>query len=143
MKRYPIVTAALAASYWTTAQTPSPPISPTFDVASVKANKSGGRGGMRPQPSGLVATNLNVKFLIQDAYSVEDFQVAGGPAWIENDRYDITAKANGQITNEQRKLMLQSLLADRFRLQLHRETKELPVYALVASKGGLKLHDAD
>lgn len=121
-----------------------PPATPlAFEVVSVKANKSGGgRGGMRPQPTGIVITNLNLKFIIQDAFSVEDFQISGGPNWIENERYDIAAKAKGPITTEQRKLMVQTLLADRFHLSHHRETKEYPVYALVVNKNGPKLHPA-
>ena len=65
-----------------------------------------------------------------------------GPGWIQSERYDISAKTAGSASNEQLKLMLQALLASRFKLALHREKKELPVYALVVGKHGSKLQAA-
>ncbi len=76
---------------------------------------------------------------MQNAYTLQPFQIAGGPAWIESERYEIDAKAAGNPSRAQIFLMLQSLLEDRFQLHVHRETKELPVYALVPTKSGLKL----
>jgi uncharacterized protein (TIGR03435 family) len=77
------------------------------------------------------------------AYFVHDFQVSGGPGWINSDRYDIEAKADAPpaFNQEYRTLQLrrmQTLLQDRFKLALHRETKELPVYELTVAKGGPK-----
>ena len=76
---------------------------------------------------------------MQNAYTVQPFQIVGGPAWIDSERYAIEAKADGNASRAQMFLMLQSLLEDRFQLKIHRETRELPVYALVPARGGLKL----
>jgi uncharacterized protein (TIGR03435 family) len=74
------------------------------------------------------------------AYNLQDFQISGGPGWIKSERYDIDAKAEGNPPRRQIEgPMLQALLKDRFQLRLHRETKELPVFGLVAAKGGLRL----
>jgi uncharacterized protein (TIGR03435 family) len=80
--------------------------------------------------------------LIRFAYNLDDAQISGGPSWIDSDRYDIVAKGDGNPGTDQLREMLQKLLADRFSLKLHRESKELPVYALVAAKGGSKLKEA-
>ena len=125
-----------------------------FEVASVKHHE-GGDGSMRmdgPDPSQYVATNLPVKLLIEVAYGVKDFQVSGGPSWIESERFDINAKVDDSTAerlrnlslDEQRAqkfLMLQTLLADRFKLQISRVSKELPADALVVVKNGPKLKE--
>jgi uncharacterized protein (TIGR03435 family) len=77
--------------------------------------------------------------LIQRAYSVQGFQVVGGPSWISTDGYDIEAKPEGSTDQKRMWLMLQTLLADRFKLSMHRETRDLPVYDLQAVKSGPKL----
>jgi uncharacterized protein (TIGR03435 family) len=77
--------------------------------------------------------------LIKSAYHVQDFQVVGGPAWLNEDGFDIEAKGDPNATRAQIMLMLQSLLEDRFGLKYHRETRELPVYALTVARGGAKL----
>jgi uncharacterized protein (TIGR03435 family) len=117
--------------------------SPRFAVASVK------RGldwtlevpmGVGPRPGGrLTTTNAPLTILIQRAYGVEAHQIIGGPAWINSDGYDIDAKPETNTDQKQMWLMLQTLLTDRFKLTLHRETREFPVYALTATKGGPKL----
>jgi len=76
---------------------------------------------------------------MQSAYGLQEFQVVGGPRWIDSDGYNIEAKAEGCASKSQIRLMLQSLFEDRFNLKAHRETKELPSYALIAAKGGAKL----
>jgi uncharacterized protein (TIGR03435 family) len=84
--------------------------------------------------------NFSTQLLIQRAYDVESFQIAGAPGWIKSDHYDIIAKADDNLTSEQvAGPVLQTLLEDRFKLKIHRETKELPVYALTVAKNGLKL----
>ena len=130
---------ALATVIQVRAQTPTPAPSPTFDVASVKPNKSGGMGvRIMFQPGGrFTAENISLKFLIRMAYNIQDFQISGGPPWINSDRYDIEAKAEGgpqgdmrTMTEEQRnadmerrRQMVQALLADRFKLTLHKGIK--------------------
>jgi uncharacterized protein (TIGR03435 family) len=111
---------------------------PQFEVASVKPSFSGGIQNVRPLPGRLTA-DASLRLLIQYAYGVQPFQVVDAAGWLQSGRYEIDAKADGNATRNQMFLMLQSLLEARFRLKIHRETKEMPVYALVAAKGGLKL----
>ncbi|MCU1238332.1 MAG: peptidase BlaR1 [Candidatus Solibacter sp.] len=114
---------------------------PAFQAASIKPNTAANPWGMmlRPQPGGrLVSENAPLLMLIQNAYAVQAFQVVGGPAWMNTVGYDLDAKPEGATDRKQMWLMLQTLLADRFKLALHREKRELPVYALTVGKGGLK-----
>ena len=138
-----LVCAALAAGLLS-AQT-----RPAFDVVSIKPNKSVDRRfGIVPSPGGLVrATNATLRQLINAAYGTPDFRIvfsagAGNTGWITSDRFDIEAKASGDPPRAELQLMLQSLLADRFKLVLHRETRETPTYDLVAAKGGPKFKEA-
>ena len=77
---------------------------------------------------------------IVEAYGLKYYQVSGGPRWLNSDHFDISARAPGDtpLTNDQLKQMLQALLADRFRLGVHRETKEMAVYSMTVAKGGPK-----
>jgi uncharacterized protein (TIGR03435 family) len=118
---------------------------PSFEVASVKPNKSAdARVMVGMQPGGrYTATNVPLRMLIRQAYDVQDSQVVGGPDWIGSDRFDVTAKApdgeSGQSPGELMRLMVQSLLADRFSLVLHTETREMPVYSLVVARSDGRL----
>lgn len=112
---------------------------PQFEVASIKAAAPDARGTfVRMAPGGrLNINNMPLKEIIVMAWRVQPYQVSGGPAWIDSVRYDITAKPDHSPKEGEISLMLQSLLADRFLLKFHRETKELPIYALVvADKNG-------
>jgi uncharacterized protein (TIGR03435 family) len=130
------------------AQAPaSPPNSLKFEVATLKASPAGGRGGgIRPAPGGerYQATNVPLRLLIMVAYRVKADQVTGGPSWMDTDTWDMNAKAERPSNVEELHVMLQNLLSERFHLQFHRETKELPVYALSVDKGGPKMqpHEA-
>jgi uncharacterized protein (TIGR03435 family) len=106
---------------------------PAFEVASVKPNKSEQRGGFfRFLPGGqFTATNVSLRALIRLAYVLQEFQVFGGPNWVDSDHFDIVAKTEGSPSPEQVRLMMRALLAERFKLTVHNETKELPIYALV------------
>jgi uncharacterized protein (TIGR03435 family) len=122
-----------------------------FEVASVKSNHSGNdRSVFHYTSERLTATDMTTKDLIQLAYFAQDFQLPKGPEWINSARYDIDAKVPDPIAEKLRKLnqvqqadpiglMLQSLLADRFKLKVRHVTKEMPVYALVVAKGGSRL----
>jgi uncharacterized protein (TIGR03435 family) len=116
---------------------------PSFDVVSIKANNSGTgflRIGGQPAAGRFVATNATVEMLIAWAYRVQNYQLSGGPAWITADTFDIEARSDrGALTPDEMASMVQSLLADRFRLKIHRETTEGSVYALVVGKNGLKM----
>src|SRR6266700_2945581 len=85
------------------------------------------------------ASATTLKFLLEWAYGIQPSQHLGGPSWIGTDRYDIAAKAEGNATDEQIKLMVQTLLADRFMLKLHHERKALPVYVISVGKTAPKL----
>jgi len=85
-------------------------------------------------------TNFSLRQLILSAYGVQDYQISGDPPWLGSGHYDIQAKAQGHISVKQMEgPMLRTLLEDRFKLTLHRETRQLPVYELTVVKGGLKL----
>ncbi len=120
---------------------------PSFEVASVKVNTIGNMQSVpqNPQPGGRVTlTNRTLRFLVQFAYSpfespLHDLQIAGGPDWAESDRFDITAKMPGNPmpgieTANLARLMLRTLLAERFGLRVRTESRELPVYALVVGR---------
>jgi len=119
-----------------------------FEAASIKPSAPMEMGrvnvGVQMLPGGRISmSGVTAKNLIQQAYGVREFQIVGGPGWLGLERYDITAKPEGAATQDQVKVMMQALLADRFKLQFHRETKELPTYALVVAKGGPKFHESE
>jgi bla regulator protein BlaR1 len=130
---------------------PSGPL-PSFEVASIKLAPPGGRGHgfQMPDPGRFRTINASPKLMIQFAYNLKDFQLMGGPNWTDSKEYDIDAKVSdeevaamakmpGDQGREQLRLMMRSLLADRFKLTVSHEAKELPIYALVVAKGGPKL----
>jgi uncharacterized protein (TIGR03435 family) len=123
------------------AQAPEP--LPSFEVASIKQNKSGEASNfIRRQPGGRFnAQNMTARTLITFAYQLQGFQLEGGPGWLTSDRWDIVAKAEGDPPPvppggppDPLMLMLRSLLAERFKLVMHGETKEMPIYSLVLAR---------
>ena len=144
----------LAGGVWL-AQPPVGEPLPQFEVASVKPNKSGDwRVMMSIQPGGrMTATNATLSMLIRNAYQLQDFQIIGGPGWMTSDHFDINAKAPddalgdpfradelGQPSRGQ--LMLRALLAERFKLDVHTENREMPIYALNLARSDGKLGPA-
>jgi uncharacterized protein (TIGR03435 family) len=121
------------------------PVSPKeFDVVSVKPSAPDEHNSFmfRPLPGGIRAAGVPLKMLIMQSYDVKAFQVSGGPDWIKTERWDVLAKvdgAEGQIPLAQMRPLLQAMMAGRFSLKVHRETKEMPVYALSVEKNGSKL----
>jgi uncharacterized protein (TIGR03435 family) len=117
---------------------------PEFEVASIKPHKSDDRRVMiSPSPGGrFSAGGATLRMLITVAYRIQDYQISGALSWMSSDRYDVVAKTE-EGSNSKWMECLQSLLEDRFKLTVHRETKELPVYALVVAKGGPKLHEVE
>jgi uncharacterized protein (TIGR03435 family) len=121
---------------------------PSFEVASVKPSGPDDRLMYRLQPGGrYIATGLTLKTLISNAYAVPEFRISDGPGWRDSDKFNIEAKVGVALppwpdSNKQLNLMLQSLLEERFKLAFHRETREEPVYELVAAKGVAKLKTA-
>jgi uncharacterized protein (TIGR03435 family) len=118
------------------AQLPADIANPTFDVVSVKPNKStdsGNRWGRHPG-GGWFMINMTAGFLIRQAYPTKVEEVVGAPAWAISDRFDVDARATFVPTVEQERLMLRALLADRFKLAAHYETQERPIYNLVVAR---------
>ncbi|MDR3698098.1 MAG: TIGR03435 family protein [Candidatus Sulfopaludibacter sp.] len=126
----------------------------TFDAASVKQATlpgAGGRGRVMFAPtSGGPGTNdpgrihypyTSLKALLMSAYDVKDFQISG-PEWLDTEGFDITATMPPETTQEQFRVMLQNLLAERFKMTSHRETRELPMYSLTVAKGGPKMRES-
>jgi len=114
----------------------------TFEVASVKLNKSGRNPGSTSRSGGqLVFENTSLRECIAIAYGISpdrDYALTG-PSWIDTERYDIVAKVPAETPRPQVLRMLQSLLAERFQLRLHRENKDLRVYLLTVARTGAKL----
>jgi uncharacterized protein (TIGR03435 family) len=114
----------------------------TFDVATIRpSDPAMQNGGIKPLPggNGYMTQNVPVKLMISLMYEVPMRQIIGCPDWLNTDRYDIEAKADGSYSKDDLHLMFQSLLADRFNLKFHKETKEGPVYALTVDKAGSKM----
>lgn len=114
----------------------------TFEVSSVKRSTSTSNNyGVRFSPGGLTA-DAPLRYVIQFAYHIRDFQLSGGPAWLESERYDISAKTDSKSTPDQILLMLQSLLEDRFGLKVHRGSEQRTALLMTPAKGGLKLSES-
>jgi len=112
-----------------------------FEVASVKpaASNQYVPAEVGPQAFRMVPSLADA---ILWAYEIHTYQLSGGPAWLHRDYYQIEARAQASATRKEMREMLQSLLADRFKLKLHRETRVMPIYALVVGKSGPKLESA-
>ncbi|HEY4840211.1 MAG TPA: TIGR03435 family protein [Candidatus Acidoferrales bacterium] len=128
-----------------------------YDVASIKPSPPPTGGGMmvgmRETPDGLVATNVPLLFLVQSAYTVDRPQISGAPSWLNSDRYDVDARMDSSVVDALEKLtvderkvarrkMLQALLADRMKLVVHHDSKEVTIFSLVIAKNGPKLQES-
>ncbi|MGH9240172.1 MAG: TIGR03435 family protein [Vicinamibacterales bacterium] len=110
---------------------------PAFEVASIKLNTSGATAqSSRIAKGSVVTTNVRVRGLLVSAYSIRPERIVGAPSWIDQERFDITARAPVDTPDSQLRLMLRTLLVDRFRLVARNEVRELPVYALVVDRTG-------
>jgi uncharacterized protein (TIGR03435 family) len=129
---------------WSQSRSASPPQS--FDVASIKPNKSGEpTSSIRPGLHGrFVAVNATLAELVIWAYPIPAYRLEGGPGWVRSDRFDINAKADAEenTTFELFQTRLQHLLGDRFHLAVHTEMREFPQFALVLSKNGPKFAES-
>jgi uncharacterized protein (TIGR03435 family) len=115
---------------------------PVFDVAVIKPSEAGSAGkGIRVQGRQLSTLNFTATDMITFAYGLQVRQITGAPAWLESEKYNLTAKpaGEGQPNTKQWKIMLQKMLADRFQLTFHHDKKELSVYAITVGKNGPKL----
>jgi uncharacterized protein (TIGR03435 family) len=111
-----------------------------FEAATIKPSKEAfGSSHWNSHPGIMMLAGDTLKGLICIAYHLKDNQVSGGPKWLEGDRFDINAKAEGPADDPQMLKMLQALLADRFQLVFHHEEKIASAYGLVVTKNGLKI----
>jgi uncharacterized protein (TIGR03435 family) len=159
----PVATAIVAAALFIAAVAPlravrqgqapldsgqQPPLA--FDTASVKPNKSGAEERyirIDPRGGSLTVVNLQLRALITFAYQIQSFQLEGGPDWIASDRFDILGKPEREVPSsgaffggqDPLRMMLRTLLADRFKLMMHKETKELPIFELVLARSDGRL----
>jgi uncharacterized protein (TIGR03435 family) len=117
-----------------------------FEVASIKPTQPGAeQGGLHPAPGGrrYVGSNWVLRNYLSVAYQVKPEQIRGGPGWIDTKSYDLNAEAAQASSFQDLHIMLQNLLTERFKLQFHRETKEMSAYVMTLDKGGpknLKVH---
>src|ERR1039458_9272949 len=124
---------------------PAAPASLAFEVATVEPSNpmaARGKSGITVDPGRMSARRVSLKELVFEAYNVPYYQISGGPAWLDSEQYDIDAKAETPATRDQMRLMLSTLLAGRFKLTIHREFKEMRVYALTVAKNGPLIHEA-
>jgi uncharacterized protein (TIGR03435 family) len=139
----PVVIGALANAPVLRAQAqPITDSTPRFDVVSIKRNTDGagvGTGARRLPDGSFTATNLTPRQLILTAYRLQPAQVVGAAAWIDGEGYNVEAKPAQKATNEQTTLMIRALLADRFKLRSHTETRDLPIYALMHTRSDRRL----
>ncbi len=119
---------------------------PAFEVASVKVSPAregtAGFTAMDSDPAMVRYSNITLHLLIAIAYKFDSRLITGGPPWLDSDKYDVSAKMPPGTPKDQVPAMLQALLADRFKLALHRETKDQRAYFLVVGKNGPKLKPA-
>jgi len=129
------------------AQAPATPARPTFEVASIKRNLSDAfGGGQGVRPGGIYSSpNRPLLRLIQFAYDLREFQIIGGPDWVREDRFDVTARTTPDVPVDEVRLMVQSLLEDRFKLRVRHEKREMPLFELRLARAdgrvGPNLHD--
>ncbi len=157
---YTVLSIAIAASTALRAQTgtnTSHATAPAFDVAAIRQTlTTRGRPRITSSPfdGNFTASNATLKLLLEYAYGLPQTQVIGGPNWLNSTRFDIQAKTSASVSDHlhalpydkgklQKQQMLRSLLADRFKLEAHQETRELNVFALVVAKNGPKLDKSE
>ena len=119
---------------------------PAFEVASIKPNRSGGGpSSIRSSAGRITMENVSLKKVTLWAYGIPDDReyALAGPDWLTTEHFDIQAKFPAETSPEQGRAMTQALLAERFKLALHKETRQLPIYALVVAKNGAKIHAVD
>lgn len=121
---------------------------PAFEAASVKPSaraKLGGEGSRKQSvtvdPGRITLVNVTLQACIRAAFEVKDYQISG-PSWLEDDRFDISAKAADAVPEKELHRMLQRLLAERFKLEYHTVKKDLPAYVLLVGKNGPKFTES-
>ncbi|MDP9050572.1 MAG: TIGR03435 family protein [Acidobacteriota bacterium] len=140
-----LLAAAVFASSRTIAMADSTTSVPEFDVTSVKPSRTReGWQAIDTMPGRIHAESITLNRCIREAYDIGPHQLVGGPDWLDSDRWEIEARAGQRVDDDAvLMLMLRKLLADRFRLAVHRETRTLPAYLLEVDKKGTKMQKAD
>jgi len=124
-------------------QPAGPAAVPSFESASVKpSSPDANSSGVDSDPGLLRIQNQTLHGLVRIAYGVNDSQVTGGPKWAEADRFDVIGKAGGPADSPELLKMMQALLTERFKLEIHREARTVTGFALVAAKSGVKMQAA-
>ena len=115
---------------------------PQFETVSVKPNKSDDSGMMPRFGAELFSfTNVSLRNFVMNIYRLKDYQLVGTSGWMNNDKWDIVARTTDSTTMQEKYEMAKSVLAERFQLKFHWETRQLPIYLLVALKGGPKFNE--
>jgi uncharacterized protein (TIGR03435 family) len=108
---------------------------PTFEAVSIKVNRTGeARSSFRGTLSGISVTNQTLTDIVRNVWNVNTLQIAGGPSWIREDRFDIEARVSGKAGRDELVAMMKRMLAERFTLAVHQEMRPIPVYALVLAR---------
>ena len=115
----------------------------TFEAASIKPHTGASSSSVKNSPGRFNVENVPLQYLISEAYEVKAPQIQGGPSWISTATFDVSAKAESSATYSEMRPMLRTLLAERFRLAVHHDTKELTILALTSPKGATKLLKSD
>jgi uncharacterized protein (TIGR03435 family) len=130
-----VFTALVLALVASRAEGQAPGDLPAFEVISIKPRTGDTPTGKIPNaPDRFVRPNVTVAQLMEYAFEVRDFQILGGAGWVRSDRFEVSAKAESAVPDAQMRLMVRRLLAERFGLDVHRETREMDTYALVTSR---------
>jgi uncharacterized protein (TIGR03435 family) len=122
---------------------------PAYDVVAIKPNKSGsGNVSIDVNDDTYTASNVSLKMLLESAYDIKQDLISGLPGWANSGRFDVSAKIVDmdaetvkKLTSDQRRVMMQQLLAERFQMKVHKQTETLPVYEMVVAKGGAKIKE--
>ena len=134
--------AAVAIAFCAVTSAAQPPIA--FEAVSIHRNINSGNANTDISRGRLTMTNASLRGLIRSAYDIQSFQLAGGPAWLDSDTYDIAATTGdgADIAHDQYRALLRGMLTDRFRLKVHWETRQSDVYALVIAMSGSRLKES-
>jgi uncharacterized protein (TIGR03435 family) len=143
---------AIAVLFATTIVT-AQPATPVLEVASVRKHGDvEGHSGFTISGSRITVVDFNLRNMILEAYNVKPYQLQGGPDWMKSESYDVAARAGGEfsdrggsnteLTREQARTILQAVLTSRFKLKVHRETTDIPIYSLVVGKNGSKMKES-
>jgi uncharacterized protein (TIGR03435 family) len=130
--------------FWAVIFLQGTPAPRTFEAAEIKINRSNrAMDGQVLRGGQFILRSATLRLLVTAAWRTQDYRVVGGPSWLDEDRYDVVAKAPEDTPIDEERIMLQALLAERFHLAVHMDEKQTPVYAMKVAASGAKLTSAD